>query len=112
MNRSFIKALIFYTFLVGSNKGLGADCLTLCVLKMFCIIIFQLQFSEPEWEFTKPLQDVDAVAKGNAEFVCEVNDPDAEVQWFREGEVTLLYYQIGLSVLSVKFNLLLKLFSH
>ena len=48
-------------------------------------------FSEPEYEFDKNAQDVDAYEKENAEIVCEVNDPDAQVTWYKEDEVSLLH---------------------
>lgn len=46
-------------------------------------------FPEPEYEFTKDLNDLDAYEKEAAEFVCEVNDPLAVVKWFREDKVRL-----------------------
>ncbi len=44
--------------------------------------------SEAEYEFTKNLDDTDAYEKETAQFVCEVNDPDAPVKWFREDKVS------------------------
>ena len=44
-------------------------------------------FSEPEYDFDKKLQDTDAYEKEKAEFVCEVNDEGAKVQWFKEDKV-------------------------
>ena len=46
-----------------------------------------LYFPEPEFEFTKPLNDTDATEKEAATFVCEVNDADAKVKWFKENQV-------------------------
>ena len=43
--------------------------------------------SEPEFEFTKQLQDSDAYEKEDGVMSCEVNDADAKVQWFREDKV-------------------------
>jgi obscurin-RhoGEF protein len=39
---------------------------------------------EPDYDFEKPLNDADAYEKETAEFECEVNDEEAQVQWFRE----------------------------
>ena len=41
-------------------------------------------FTEPEYDFIKDLADIDAYEKEAAELVCEVNDPMAVVQWYRE----------------------------
>ncbi|KAK2158172.1 hypothetical protein LSH36_175g03003 [Paralvinella palmiformis] len=43
---------------------------------------------EPEFEFVKQLEDTDCIEKETVEFVCEVNEPDAPVQWFREEKGT------------------------
>ena len=44
-------------------------------------------FTEPEYEFEKPIRDTDAYEKETAEFTCEVNDPQAPVKWFKEDKV-------------------------
>ena len=35
----------------------------------------------------KSLRDVDTYEKEDGQFECEVTDPDASVQWFKEGKV-------------------------
>ena len=44
-------------------------------------------FPEPEWEFMKPLDDVEAVEREKAIFECDVSDPEADVTWFRGEKV-------------------------
>ncbi|XP_041366543.1 twitchin-like isoform X3 [Gigantopelta aegis] len=39
---------------------------------------------EPEWEFMKKLDDVEAVERERAMFECDVSDPEADVTWFKE----------------------------
>lgn len=46
-----------------------------------------LFFLEPDYDFEKPLTDADAYEKETAEFECEVNDEEAQVQWYREDKV-------------------------
>lgn len=48
---------------------------------------FLISPAEPDYEFDKPLEDTDAFEKETAEFVCEVSDKDARVQWFLEDKV-------------------------
>ncbi|XP_076471204.1 twitchin-like [Babylonia areolata] len=43
----------------------------------------KLKVGEPEWEFVKPLDDVEAVEREKALMECDVSDPDAEVTWLR-----------------------------
>lgn len=43
--------------------------------------------SEPEWEFMKKLEDVEAVEREKATFTCDVSDPEAEVSWFKDEKV-------------------------
>lgn len=60
----------------------------LAVKGCYLIISLNMVVSEPEFDFAKPLNDTDAHEKEPATFLCEVNDPDAKVQWFRENEVS------------------------
>ena len=46
--------------------------------------------AEPEYDFVKPLKDMDTREKEACEFECEVNDADARVTWYREDKVTNL----------------------
>ena len=48
--------------------------------------------AEPEYDFVKPLKDMDTREKEACEFECEVNDADARVTWYREDKVTNLSY--------------------
>ncbi|KAK3703484.1 hypothetical protein RRG08_024788 [Elysia crispata] len=41
---------------------------------------------EPEWEFMKNLEDVEAVEREKAMMECDVSDPGADVTWFRDGK--------------------------
>ena len=43
--------------------------------------------SEPEWEFMKKLEDVEAVEREKAIFECDVSDPEADVTWWRGEKV-------------------------
>ncbi|ESO91795.1 hypothetical protein LOTGIDRAFT_121852 [Lottia gigantea] len=43
-----------------------------------------LYVEDPEWEFMKKLEDVEAVEREKAIFECDVSDPEAEVSWFRD----------------------------
>nr|KAG5709145.1 hypothetical protein BaRGS_028601 [Batillaria attramentaria] len=42
-----------------------------------------LYVTEPEWEFMKKLDDVEAVEREKAIFECDVSDPEADVTWWR-----------------------------
>lgn len=42
---------------------------------------------EPEWEFMKLLDDVEAVEREKAIFECDVSDPEADVTWWRGDKV-------------------------
>ena len=42
--------------------------------------------TEPEYEFSKKLRDVDCVEKATGEFSCEVNDQTAKVKWYFRAE--------------------------
>lgn len=42
---------------------------------------------DPEWDFMKLLDDVEGVERDRAVFECDVNDPEAEVKWFRNDKV-------------------------
>lgn len=46
-----------------------------------------LVFTDPEFEFKKPLQDSDCYEKETGVMECKVNDSDAKVQWYREETV-------------------------
>ncbi|XP_055900297.1 twitchin-like isoform X6 [Biomphalaria glabrata] len=41
---------------------------------------------EPEWEFLRKLEDVEAVEREKATMECDVSDPEADVIWLREGK--------------------------
>ncbi|XP_059156398.1 twitchin-like isoform X4 [Physella acuta] len=43
---------------------------------------------EPEWEFMKKLEDVEAVEREKATLECDVSDHEADVIWLREGKDT------------------------
>ena len=43
--------------------------------------------SEPEWEFMKKLEDVEAVEREKALMECDVSDPEADVTWWRGDKV-------------------------
>lgn len=43
---------------------------------------------EPEWDFMKLLEDVEGVERDKAVFECDVNDPEAEVTWWRGDKVS------------------------
>ncbi|KAL8565325.1 hypothetical protein ACOMHN_029021 [Nucella lapillus] len=43
----------------------------------------KLRVGEPEWEFMKPLDDVETVEREKALMECDVSDPEAEVKWWR-----------------------------
>ena len=45
---------------------------------------------EPEYDFVRPLKDMDTREKEACEFECEVNDADARVTWYREDKVKSL----------------------
>ena len=60
--------------------------------------------SEPEWEFMKPLDDVEAVEREKAMFECDVSDPEAEVTWWRGDKVH--HSLLLLSCLSVQLCIL------
>ena len=49
--------------------------------------VFLWCITEPEWEFMKKLEDVEAAEREKAFFECDVSDPDAEVTWERDGKV-------------------------
>lgn len=51
-----------------------------CYSKTNSVHVFIL---DPDWDFTTGLDDIEAVEKENAKFTCEVNDPQAEVEWFK-----------------------------
>ena len=48
---------------------------------------FFATYAEAEFNFTKELNDTDTYEKEDANFECQVNDPDAKVIWFREEQV-------------------------
>ncbi|CAL1540886.1 unnamed protein product, partial [Lymnaea stagnalis] len=41
---------------------------------------------EPEWEFMRKMEDVEAVEREKATLECDVSDPEADVIWLREGK--------------------------
>ncbi|XP_061166987.1 twitchin-like isoform X9 [Saccostrea echinata] len=43
----------------------------------------KLKVEEPEWDFMKLLEDVEGVERDKAVFECDVNDPEAEVTWWK-----------------------------
>ncbi|XP_071120619.1 twitchin-like isoform X18 [Mytilus edulis] len=43
----------------------------------------QFKVTDPEWDFMKLLDDVEGIERDRATFECDVNDPEAEVKWFR-----------------------------
>lgn len=45
--------------------------------------------TEPEWDFMKLLEDVEGVERDKAVFECDVNDPEAEVTWWRGDKVSV-----------------------
>lgn len=49
-----------------------------------------IYFSDPEWDFMKLLDDVEGIERDRATFECDVNDPEAEVKWFRNDKVCTL----------------------
>ena len=53
------------------------------IIFVICVVV------EPEYDFEKPLSDADAYEKETAEFECEVNDEEANVDWYREDKVIL-----------------------
>lgn len=66
----------------------------------------QLNCTEPDYDFEKNLTDADAYEKETAEFECEVNDEEAQVQWFREDKVSLL---MSVFLVLINFKLFLVL---
>lgn len=48
----------------------------------------EFTMSEPEWDFMKLLEDVEGVERDKAVFECDVNDPEAEVTWWRGDKVS------------------------
>ena len=44
---------------------------------------------EPEYRFTKQLDDIDTLVKETASFECEVNDEEAQVKWFKADKVSI-----------------------
>ena len=51
------------------------------------MVPYFLWIVEPEYDFVRPLKDMDTREKEACEFECEVNDPDARVTWYREDKV-------------------------
>ncbi|KAK3103159.1 hypothetical protein FSP39_016894 [Pinctada imbricata] len=43
----------------------------------------KLSVTEPEWAFMKQLEDVEGMEREKAIFECDVNDPEAEVHWYK-----------------------------
>lgn len=54
--------------------------------------------SEPEWDFMKLLEDVEGVERDKAVFECDVNDPEAEVTWWRGDKVSGAKKKIALTM--------------
>lgn len=48
----------------------------------------EFTMTEPEWDFMKLLEDVEGVERDKAVFECDVNDPEAEVTWWRGDKVS------------------------
>ncbi|XP_069132543.1 twitchin-like isoform X11 [Argopecten irradians] len=43
----------------------------------------KLAVTEPEWEFMKKLDDIEAMEREKCYFECDVSDPEAEVKWYK-----------------------------
>ena len=50
-------------------------------------LIFDFIITEPEWDFAKKLDDVEATEREKAVLQCEVNDKEAEVTWMKGDQV-------------------------
>ena len=62
---------------------------------------------DPEWDFMKLLDDVEGVERDRAVFECDVNDPEAEVKWFRNDKVCVSGFFWGpLYISFVKYQFL------
>ncbi|XP_077990140.1 twitchin-like isoform X3 [Glandiceps talaboti] len=51
-----------------------------------CYCELMVEELKPPLEFERPLKDVGAAAGEEAEFIAEVNDPTADVQWLKDGK--------------------------
>lgn len=75
-------------------------------MKLFVIHDTFLHYTEPDYDFEKPLTDADGYEKDTAEFECEVNDEEAPVQWFREDQVSPI-----VAIIVVLFEIICKFVS-
>ncbi|XP_071104533.1 twitchin-like isoform X3 [Haliotis cracherodii] len=73
-NRCILKFPDAQSDLEGEYTCRCGDAITSC----------DLYVEEPEWEFMKKLEDVEAVEREKATFTCDVSDPEAEVSWFKD----------------------------
>lgn len=60
--------------------------------------------SEPECEFLRELDDVEAAEHDKATFECDISDPEAEVTWQKNGKVWVLSLDIQSLYLFTTFN--------
>jgi hypothetical protein len=45
-------------------------------------------FPEPPYHFTRKLKDTETTVKESVALRCEVDDDDANVKWFKDGDVS------------------------
>lgn len=62
----------------------------------------EFTMTEPEWDFMKLLEDVEGVERDKAVFECDVNDPEAEVTWWRGDKVSGAKKKNALTLLKKK----------
>ena len=55
-------------------------------------ILFYLLSPEPEFDFVKKLEDADVIEGGKIELICEVNDEEAPVTWYKGDDVSKTYF--------------------
>lgn len=63
----------------------------------------EFTMTEPEWDFMKLLEDVEGVERDKAVFECDVNDPEAEVTWWRGDKVSGAKKKNALTLLKKNF---------
>ncbi|XP_021346443.1 twitchin-like isoform X8 [Mizuhopecten yessoensis] len=66
--------------IINANSDDEADYTCTCGdASTFC----KLAVTEPEWDFMKKLDDIEAMERDKCYFECDVSDPEAEVKWYK-----------------------------
>ena len=71
--------------------------LLLIIIISFYFISFYLLSPEPEFDFVKKLEDADVIEGGKIELICEVNDEEAPVTWYKGDDVSKTYFSFKFS---------------